>query len=543
MKRGIFSRANRRISLGGAAALLISASLSGQILGFLRVKLVNANFSPFGPQSTDAFFAAFKIPDFFFYTIAAGALGVAFIPILTDHLERGDKQGAWDITSSLLNLLALSMLVIGVIIFIFARPLIVLVAPNLANHPDQLHNAVLIMRFIAFNPFLFTLSGILTAIQQTYGRFFYFAIAPLFYNLSIIISAILFSTADPRHGGPWHIGIAGLGLGALVGAVLQLLVVLFGMGGIGVVLKRKINFKNNDFKRVLKQLPPRSVDQGIDSINSIVETRFGSRLGTGSISYYENAYVLHTVPIQLIGTAIATAAFPRLSERISQGRADLFRRDFLKILRAMIWITIPVVVLSFFTRGYLARLIFTRGSNEIASIFGILCGAVFFRVLYSIISRYFYAQKDTWTPLFVSIFVIGLNIFLAWKLARADSYGILGLAVAQAIAAAVEVVILFFIMLVRDHKLFDLEFWGGVWRILSVTGFSVVATYMMLQVFPLGARDKGALTLGSKFAMITAVTLGVHLLMSYIFGLQEANLVVQKLKKVFHFIQKPVQID
>ncbi len=531
MKRRFFDRANKRISLGNAAALLIVAALSGQILGFLRVKLVNANFSQFGPESTDAFFAAFKIPDFFFFTIAAGALGVAFIPVLADHLESHDRKGAWELATSLLNMLAIIMGAIGVIILLFAEPLLHLVAPGLT--PEQKHNAAIIMRFVAFNPFLFTISGILPAVQQTFGRFFFYAIAPLFYNVAIIASIFFFRD---------NIGIVGLGIGAFIGAVLQLLVVLFGLGGLNFVFHRKINFKNPDFRRVLRQLPPRSIDQGIDSINSIVETNFGSRLGAGSISYYENAYTLHTVPIQLIGTTIATAAFPRLTARLSQNRPDLFRQDFLRILRAMIWIAIPMVVICFFGRGYLARLIFTRGSSEITAIFGFLCGAMFFRIIYAIISRYFYAQKDTWTPLGVSIFAIALNIFLAWQLSKPEHYGVAGLALAQTVVAAAEVVVLFTVMLIKDHKLFDIRFWGGLWRILSVTGFSVVATYVMVQIFPLRLTDKGLLTLGFKFGLITFVTMSVHLGLSSLFALEEAVPVIAKLRRAGKIILRPVRI-
>jgi putative peptidoglycan lipid II flippase len=541
MKNRFFDKANKKVSLGGAATLLIAAALLGQVLGFLRVKLVNANFSQFGAQSTDAFFAAFKIPDFFFYTIAAGALGVAFIPILADHLEKNDYSGAWELADSLLSMLAIVTAVVGMVILIFAPPLLHLVAPGLP--PDQRHNAVIIMRLVAFNPFLFTISGILAAVQQTLGRFFFYAIAPLFYNICIIVSAILFSGAGSHHGGPGHLGLIGLGVGALIGAVLQLIVVVFGMNGLKFRFHGKINFKNPDFRRVLRQLPPRSIDQGIDSINSIVETNFGSHLGAGSISYYENAYTLHTVPIQLIGTAIATAAFPRLSARLSQGRPDLFRADFLKILRAMIWITIPIVVISFFGRGYLARMIFTRGSQEITAIFGFLCGAIFFRIIYTIVSRYFYAQKDTWTPLIVSIFAIALNIFLAWQLSRPVHYGIAGLALAQAIVAASEVAILFTIMLIKDHKLFDIRFWGGLWRIFSVTGFSVVATYIMVQIFPLNLNDRGFITLGFKLGLITLVTLTVHLSLSSLFSLEEAEPVVEKLRQAVKFVLRPVRID
>lgn len=522
-----------RITVGGAAMLLVVTSLLGQILGFLRVKFINANFPLLGPDSTDAFFAAFKIPDFFFYTVAAGALGVAFIPFLADHLEKHDRKGVWELTSSLLNLLAIVTALVGVIIFVFAEPLLnKIVAPGM--EPAQLHNAVIIMRLIAFNPLLFTLSGILTASQQTFGRFFFYAIAPLVYNSSIIISTFVFKD---------NIGLVGLGIGALVGAVLQLVVAFFGMGGLHFQWRPTINFSSPDFRRILRLLPSRSVDQGIDSINSIVETNFASRLGTSYLTFYESAYTLHTAPILLIGNSISTAAFPRMTERLSQGRPDLFRKEFLKILRIMIWITIPVVVFCFFARGYLARIIFSRGSPEIAAIFGFLCVAIFFRVVYAIVSRYFYAQKDTWTPLVVSIVAIALNIFLAWHLSRPWNYGVAGLAMAQSIVAAVEVTILFGIMLVKDLKLFDAVFWGGVWRILSVTGFSVVATYIMLQIFPLHAGDTGFLTLGFKLSLIATVTGTVHIGLSSLFNLEEAAPVIAKMRQFSRFILRPVRIN
>lgn len=532
----LIKRANQRISMGGAASLLVAAALVGQLLGFLRVRLINANFSEFGPHSTDAFFAAFKIPDFFFYTIAAGALGVAIIPVLTDYFQKYDKKGAWRITSSLLNMTAIIMLVAGIIIFVFARPLLEIVAPGLT--PDQEHTAVIIMRLIAFNPLLFTLSGIITATQQALGRFFFFAIAPFFYNGSIIISAQIFSMAPGHNGGPGELGLVGLGVGALVGAVLQLLIIGIGLQGTGFRWSPKIEL-SGDFKGVLQRIPARSVDQGIDSINSIVETRFASRLGTGNITYYENAYTLHTVPIQLVGSTIATAAFPRLSDRLSSGRTDLFRRDFIMILRALVWVIMPIVVVVYFTRGYLSRLIFAQGVAQISLILGYLAGAIFFRTIYAILSRWFYAQKDTWTPLFVSLFVIALNIYLAYTLSQPSAYGVAGLAMAQSIVAGVEVAILVAIMFVRDRKLFGVEFWRGMAAIVSVTGFSVLTGAVMISLFTLQADDKGIITLGSKLALITIVTFTVHIGVSALFGLREAVMFMERFKK---FIVKPVRL-
>lgn len=514
----LLDKANKRISLGGAATLLITASLLGQLLGFLRIRLINANFPIFGSESTDAFFAAFKIPDLFFFTLAAGALGVAFMPYLSDRLAKNDRKGVWDLSNSLLNLLAIIMLAVGVVIFFSAEWLIShIVAPGLT--PEQLDNATRIMQFVAFNPFLFTVSSIFVSVQQTFGRFFFFAVAPLFYNLSIITSIYIFKDS---------IGIVGLGLGALIGAMLQLLVSVLGFVGLRYRYRPVIKWKSERFKSMLRQLPPRSLDQGADALNSLVETKFASQLGQGRITYYENAYVLHTAPVLLIGTTIATAAFPRMNDRLSQGRPDLFRKEFLSVLRIMIWITVPVVVVAFFSRGYLARLIFARGSAEIATVFGFFALAIFFRIIFAIISRWFYSNKDTRTPLYVSVVIIALNIYLAYILSK--HYGVSGLAMAQSIVAAIEVSILSIIMVIRDRKLLDTNFWAGVLKILSVSGFTVVATYIMVQIFPLELSDTGFVTLGTKMGAITAVAFITHITVSSLFNLKEVRPVTKKVR-------------
>jgi putative peptidoglycan lipid II flippase len=518
-----------KISLSRVAGLLVVTMFAGQLLGFLRLKLLNGNFPAVGPNSTDAYFAAFQIPDFFFFTLAAGALGVAFMPILSDRLYKGDRKGMWELSASLFNLLAIVMAIVGVVIFVFARQLIHLVAPNMPA--DIVANAVVIMRWVAFNPLLFTLSGVITSVQQTTGRFVFYAVAPLFYNTSIIAGILYFGQTDY---------LAGIGIAAFAGAVLQLVVVFVGLAGMKVRWHPKILWRSRDFRQILRQLPPRSLDQGMDQINSIVETRFSTRLGTGYVTYYNNAFILHTAPILLLGTAIATAAFPRMTARLSQGRYDLFRKDFLHVLRVMIWLTLPVIVVCYFARGYLARLVFSRDAPEIALIFGFLVLAIFFRIVYTIISRWFYAQKDTWTPLFVSVFSIGLNILLAYFLSMASSYGVAGLAIAQSIVAAAEVLILAVIMVYRDHRLFNAEFWGGLLKIVAITGFTVVVGYIMVQVLPLGIYDRGFFTLGLKLFAITAAVFAMHILGSSIFGLEEIKPVFYRIKKL---LVKPIHIE
>ena len=200
----------------------------------------------------------------------------------------------------------------------------------------------------------------------------------------------------------------------------------------------------------------------------------------------------------------------------------------------------PVSIISYFCRGYLARIIFKAGSRDIALIFGFLTVAIFFRIMYTLFSRYFYAHKDTVTPLLVSLFAIALNIVLAFTLARPSAYGASGLAMAQSIVAACEVAILLSIMIIRDHKLFDKAFLANVGRSISVSGFTIIAAFIMVTLLPLGSNDKGFITLGFKTSAIAVVTLLVHLSISSLFGLQQAKTVTAKLASI---VLKPIKIQ
>jgi putative peptidoglycan lipid II flippase len=520
----LLSRANRRLGIGSAAALLAAASFLGTFLGILRTKLINANFSLF---ESDAYFAAFKIPDLVFFTLASGALGVAFLPILSERLQK-NRQSAWEVATYILNFLAIVSFVASVVIIIFARPLLNLMVGD-GFTPEQLDLSVAIMRIVSVNIFLFAVSTVLSTVQQSVGRFFFFAMAPLFYNASIIASIYLFGD---------KFGIVGLSLGVAIGAILQLGVIAFGMIGLNFKYRPLIDFKNKSFREVLTILPARSIDQGADYINSIVETKFASRLSIGSVTNYENALLLHNAPIMLIGVAISTAAFPRLTDRLAQGRVDLFRKEFLRVLTTMIWITMPVIIVGYFARGYLARIIFARDNREIAAIFGFLCIAIFFRIMFTIISRYFYAHKDTRTPLYVSLFVIALNIYLAYNLSKATAYGVVGLALAQSIVAFTEVLILVVIMIKRDPGLFNKAFLMNLVRIISVTGFTALAGFAAIQLFPLLKTDQGITVIG-KLILITAVVFGTHILVSYLYNIREAKFVMNKLRRM---ILRPVKI-
>jgi putative peptidoglycan lipid II flippase len=520
-------RGGKRLSVSSAALLLAGFSFAGTLLGLVRMSLINSNY--FNKFSTDAYFAAFKIPDFIFFALASGALAVAFMPVLSERINKSGKASAWKLTSSILNTLALVAFFLSIIIMIFAPQIVGLLFHFEAEQRDLCAS---IMRIIAVNPFLFSISTVLTTTQQAMGRFFFFALAPLVYNASIIMGILLFRDS---------LGIIAPAVGVAIGAILQLIVAALGMLG--------LNFKytwgiepNGDYKDVMKALPARSVDQGIDYINSIFETRFATnlvRLGQfGAVSNFENAILLHNAPVMLIGIAISSAAFPRFTERLAQGRPDLFRKEFLQIIRAMLWIALPVVVVTYFGHEYLARLIAKRENQEIANLLQYLVPAILFRTLYAAISRWFYAQKDTKTPLFVSLFAIALNIVLAYQLSQPDAYGVIGLAISQSIVAFIEVVILWICMVRKDPKLISSHFVAAVLRIFATAGFTIVAASVMVVILPLDSFDRG-LTLMVKLSIISAITLSVHVIVSWLMRIDEVKPVTDKIKKL---VLRPLKI-
>lgn len=537
--RSVVSRANTRLSLQLAAGLLAASSLLSALLGLFRQRLLNGAYAP-NPdaglvgyaQGLDAYAVAFIIPDFMFFILVSGALSVTFIPVFNDRLQKGNKKSAWELSTSMVNFMALTTLVSSLLIIIFAEPLVrYVVGPGLDESSRQL--AVSMMRVIAVNPFLFAIATVIASVQQAVGRFTFYALAPAIYNIGIIIGLTVFTNGITIFGVQvFEGGIMGVALGVVLGSIMQLVVSAIGLAGLGFDYRFKIYWKNRGFRQVLGLLPARSFDQGIDYFNSIVETNLASRMAAGSVWFYNQATTLHMVPITMIGVAISTAAFPRMTERLSQGRPDLFRKELQSILRVIIWLSLPTAMIAFFTRGYLVNFIFNGGQPIVAGLLGILVVAILFRSIYQIASRSFYAQKDTRTPLYISLFTIGLNILLAITFTMSYNMGIYGLAWAQSIVAAVEVFILFVIMSFRIPNLFDAVFWHALARMTSATGFTAIITYASVKVFELAATDQSFLATFPKFAVIVAISLVSYVAISRLLALSEADPVISKAKSI-----------
>ena len=522
----LINRVNQNKTWVSAAVLIGGSTVLGIILGIIRTKLINANFNNF---ATGAYFAAFKIPDLIFYTLAAGALSVVFIPVLSDKIASAQRKEAWRLASSVLNLVSLIMLVVCLCLVIFPRPILEhIIVPGFSA--ERLDIAAQIMRLVAINPLIFSITSILSSIQQFFGRFFFFAIAPLFYNLSIIASIYIFKDS---------MGVIGLGVGVAIGALLNLFILGFGMNRLNFKHLWKINFKDRAFLQVMKALPLRSFDQSITYINSIIQTRIASTISIHAVTNFENALLLHNAPITLLGAALGTVAFPRFTKRLSQKRPDLFRKEFLDILKMMIWLAIPTVIITYFCRDFLSRFIFSRDNREIATILSWLSIGIFCRTLYVIISRFYYAQKDTLTPLLVTFLVLFSNIAFSWFLAK--EYGVAGLGMAASIMAILEITILVLIIRLRHKNLFDINFL----RTLILMGFSTLGVTLVaigiLRWLALQPQDAN-LEIFTKVGTISLAIFSTHFFLSYCLGITEAKRLAVYLKKAgLKRLQRPLK--
>lgn len=529
--KSVVALANRKLSVQFAAIVLASSSLVSALLGLFRDRLLNSYYLDTYPTGIDAYTAAFTIPDFMFFILTSGALAVSFIPVFNQRLINGNKKSAWELSSSLLNLMALLTLGASILIMIFAEPLVrYIVGPGLDESGTIL--AINMMRVIAINPFLFSISTILSSIQQALGRFVFYALAPALYNVGILIGIVWFTGGINIFG--WQIfegGIMGVALGVVLGAIMQLVVSLIGLFGLGFDYNFKISWRNQGFRAVLKLLPARSLDQGIDYVNTIVTTNLSSRMGAGALRSYNQASSLSSMPVNLIGVAISTAFFPKLTEQLSEGKENEYRKTFRTALSTIIWIAMPISIIAFFARGYVVSFIKNGGDSLIASILGTLVIAILANSIFHIATRGFYAHQDTHTPFVVSIVAVGCTIGLS-ILFTILGCGPEGLGWAQSIGAVIEVSILLILLQKKDkNRLLDKNFWSACIKIFIASAITGCVAYSMTKFFPLLATDDSFFSIFPKFCLITFVSAIVYIVAGWFLGIEQVRPVLERIKR------------
>jgi putative peptidoglycan lipid II flippase len=446
MKKSAVSKATGMMSarpwggLAGAATVVALGFLGSRLLGVLRTVVIADAFGT-SPE-LGAYWVAFRLPDLIFLVLAGATLGSAFIPTFARYIAQRDEEEAWRLASSVLNLVALTTAALAVIGVVLAPWIVGAMAPGLGEdvgRQDELHGlATDLTRIMLVSPFLFAVSAMVTGILNARQHFFLTALAPMFYNLSIILAALLL--ADPM-------GVRGLAVGVVAGSALHLLVQVPGVFVVGMRYRLEARWRDPGVLEVVRLMLPRMAGLAAAQANFIVATFFASQLGDETISALNYAWLLAMLPMALFGVSIATAVFPTMARQAATDSLDHLQSTLYSSLRYILFLIIPASVGLILLREPLVSLLLQRGeftadaTDITASALLFYSIGLFAHSALEILSRGFYALRDTRTP--VALAVLSMVLNLLFSLALKGPLEQDGLALAMSLATAIEATLLF----------------------------------------------------------------------------------------------------
>lgn len=389
-----------------AAYLLAIFALASQFLALIRDRLLAAEFG--AGHTLDIYYAAFRIPDFLFATVASLLSLYALLPVLS-RLEQRDSKQAISFLRSCLVVFFVFMGFVALLLFVFAPWLISLTAPGIAADAAAKTELVLLVRILLLQPIFLGASNIVAALTQLRNRFSLYAVSPLLYNLGIIAGILWLYPV---------MGIAGLGWGVVIGALLHLALQLPPL-----FLEKSTPLPKGEFSQalaeVLKLSIPRTLALASSQLSLLALVGLASLFFTGSIAVFMFAWNLQSVPLAIIGVSYSVAAFPTLARFHASGNRKEFVRHIEDALRHMIFWAIPAIVLTVVLRAQLVRVILGSGEfNWDATRLTAAALALFILSLAAqsislLIARAYYAAGKTKTPLVLGLLALASTVVSA----------------------------------------------------------------------------------------------------------------------------------
>ena len=399
-------------SINQAAFLLGCLTLLSQILALFR----DRSFAHFiGPSpSLDAYYAAFRVPDLIFISIASLASITVLIPFIVAKMD-GDKvtDAARKYLNNIFTVFFSFMVLVSLVAFFLMPYLIFFIAPGFT--PLYQAKVILLSRIMLLSPILMGLSNLFGTVTQLFRKFFIYSLSPIFYNLGIIIGVIFLYPI---------FGIYGLAIGVVLGALMHFGVQVFASHSCNFTPRFSflINFK--EIKNTIIVSFPRTLGLAFNNIALIFIIAIASFLKSGSISIFNFSFNLQSVPLNIIGISYAVAAFPTLAKSFSSGKKEEFKKHLKEASRAIVFWSLPVIFLFIVLRAQIVRVILGSGSFSwdntrlVAACLAIFSISVLAQGMITLLSRSYYATGNTKTPLIVnllcSIFIIILSFILIY---------------------------------------------------------------------------------------------------------------------------------
>lgn len=517
-------------TITGGAALIAVFSLLSRLLGIFRDRILASQFG--AGDALDIYFTAFRVPDTIFNLIVLGAISAGFIPVFIECLQKHEKAVCWKLVNSVLNILIISLCVIALLFFVFAPFLIASwIAPGFSS--EKLEMTIQLTRIMLLSPLLLGVSSIFGAILQSLRQFFIYSLAPILYNIGIIIGAVYLVPM---------MGIDGLAYGVVLGAFLHMIIQFFSARHFGFLYRLEMHGAREHVIKILRLTFPRILALAVTQVNLFVVTLFGSLLSIGSVAVFSLANNLQMFPIGIFAISFAIASFPSLSIAIARGDRELFLEHLLNTSRQVLFFILPSSALLIVLRAQIVRVVYGAGlfnwqnTIDTADALAIFAVSLFAQGLIPLLTRAFYALSDTKTPLFVSLVTVGGNIWLSATLIQAEWVlryfsPVIGLVIAFSITQIAQCVALWILLRFKVKTLHEGAMLNSIFVISIATAALGLWTHVMKYAVEPWTGTTTFLGIFSQGLISGGVGILVFILVSLLLGSKEMRSVLQVLRQ------------
>ena len=530
-------------TVGFAAGILFCASLLTKALALFRDRLLAGTFG--AGEELDMYFAAFRIPDVIYNILIMGGLTAVFLPIFAEYFHK-NKEEAWKVAANVFNIVFLVLVGFSLVLGVFAPFFMRLVAPGFS--PENQETAVLLTRIMFLSPILFGMSSLLSGLLQYFGRFVAYSLAPVMYNLGIILGILYFVPI---------LGVVGLAWGVIFGALLHVAVQIVPALSAGFRWRFMLDTTHASVSKILKLALPRTVGAAAYHFNLVVMTAIASTLAAGSIAVFNFADNLQYAPVSLIGISFAVASFPVLSRAFAEGKREEFAQYFSSAFARIVFFTVPVVILTVTLRAQIVRIIFGTGefgwlaTQLTAASLGMFALGILPLALIPLMVRSFFSMQDTRTPVLISISSVALNIILAFSfiavfssqnffstsvLSLLDITGvgdhrIIALPLALSLAAIFQFLLLAFFLSRKLRGVFLINVFISLRNAFFAGVPAFVAAFVALRLMSLLVPLTVFWGVLAQAGVAAIAGLGMYVLVSYIFGSEECMEILGKIMR------------
>lgn len=517
-----------------SSALIISGMIviSG-IFGFLRYRILAGYFTK---EELDIFFAAFRLPDLIFEILITGALTSSFIPVFIKYQK--NKAELEQHISSIFNILLIILVVIVLVLYFSMDLLVPFITPGFKG--EKLQQVIIFSKILLITQLPFLVAGnFLTGIAQAHKTFLVTSLAPILYNLSVILGTLFFATQ-------FHLlaPILGVSIGAVLFFLIQIPII------ITFEIKYRLIIKITDgVKEFFKMIGPRILTVIMTQIDATIDLSLTSLLGSGSYTIFYFAQHLQLLPVSVIGVAFGQASLPYLSEMVEQGKRDELKKIIIESLLNLFFFTVPIMVFFVFARTPLIRVFFGgekfdwEATVQTAYTLSYFALSLPFHAVYYFLTRCFYALFDSKTPFFISLFTIALNTLLSLYFILVAKLPIWSLAISFSVSVIANSTILFIILAARlknmDISLFIKEI---IKMTLASCLASLPAYYLIKLMDNLLLDTTRTINVFVLLASSALLYFLLYLLLSWLLNIQEMYSISRLFAKAKLFQKKITEI-